>query len=70
MLGTLDKPWKTDEQKDHSLHNVSVIRRQTNPAAPAETASEFKLGDFKYFGDFLARQLAWTGEDQVTQNAP
>lgn len=70
VLGTLDKPWKTDEQKDHSLHNVSVIRRQTDPAAPEEIASEFKLGDFKYFGDFLARQLAWTGEDQVTQNAP
>jgi hypothetical protein len=70
VLGTLDKSWKTEEQRDHPLHNVSVIKRQNNPAAPEEISSEFKLGDFKYFGDFLARQLAWTGDDQVTQNAP
>jgi hypothetical protein len=70
VLGTLDKSWKTEEQRDHPLHNVSVIKRQNNPAAPEEVSSEFKLGDFKYFGDFLARQLAWTGDDQVTQNAP
>jgi hypothetical protein len=31
---------------------------------------EFLLGDFKAFGEFLARQLSRFDDEQVTPNAP
>jgi hypothetical protein len=59
VLGTVDRDWRSDEKPEEVLHGVAVqsgeIEGRTN--APVERC-KFLLGDFKAFGDFLARQLA------------
>lgn len=70
VLGTIDRDWRQDELAAHPLHGIAV----TKIDAPAGSAGappncEFTLGDFKSFGDFLARQLSPFDDEQVSSNA-
>lgn len=65
VLGTLERGWRLDDQNAHPLHGLAV----TGPAHE-DSGCEFLLGDFKIFGEFLARQLSRSDDDQVTPYAP
>ena len=65
VLGTLERGWRLDDQSAHPLHGLSV-----NSPTKDDSGCEFLLGDFKVFGDFLARQLSRFDDEQVTPNAP
>jgi hypothetical protein len=70
VLGTIDRPWRADEQVGHAMHGVSVSKAATGAAAGAgPDHCEFLLGDFKAFGSFLAQQLSRAEDDQVMPSA-
>lgn len=56
VLGTVDGDWRTDPQSGHPLHGIAVTGKGGS--------SEFLLGDFKVFGEFLSRQLC-RSDDEV-----
>jgi hypothetical protein len=70
VLGTIEKDWRSDEQPQHALHGISVITKES-PAPGGGTAKqcEFSLGDFKHFGNFLARQLSLSDSEQAIVHA-
>ena len=64
VLGTVERPWRADEQISHPMHGVSVTSREIAAGvAPDDKACEFLLGDFKAFGSFLAQQLSRADDD-------
>ena len=70
VLGTVERPWRADEQPAHPMHGVSVTNRGiATGAAPEDGACEFLLGDFKAFGSFLAQQLSRTDNDMGAAGA-
>lgn len=70
VLGTSERAWRVDEQTGHPLHGISVIKEEVSEAeAAAPKGCKFLLGDFKYFGNFLAQQLSRSDEKEVGQNA-
>lgn len=72
ILGAAERDWRTDPQDAHPMHGVSVSAQATPAAsgvAPAKPC-EFLLGDFKHFGEFLARQISLpSGESGITDAA-
>ena len=69
VLGTIERYWRSDDQTGHPLHGLAVNSPSALDASSTKNC-EFLLGDFKVFGEFLARQLSRLDDDQVTQNAP
>ena len=59
VLGSVERDWRSEEKPDHPLHGIAVrIGEMTyRTKAPAERC-KFLLGDFRSFGEFLARQLS------------
>lgn len=53
VLGTSERDWRADGQTGHPLHGISV----TSDDATSKNC-KLLLGDFKYFGAFLAQQLS------------
>ncbi|MFA7279706.1 MAG: SIR2 family protein [Sterolibacterium sp.] len=59
VLGTIERAWRSDENTEHAMHGLSVIKKDVPVGDDAiVTNCEFQLGDFKHFGDFLAQQLS------------
>jgi len=58
VLGSVERDWRSDEKQDHPLHGVAVSTGEMTgrTLAPAQRC-KFILGDFRSFGEFLARQL-------------
>jgi len=70
VLGTVEKDWRTDEQTGHPLHGISVTKMDSSDSASGSPKNcQFRLGDFKYFGKFLAQQLSRADDEQETTNA-
>jgi hypothetical protein len=70
FLGTVERDWRADEINSHALHGLSVAKKVTEVGTEAESNNcEFLLGDFKYFGDFLAQQLSRTDDEKVNTDA-
>lgn len=59
VLGTIDRDWRSDERVDHPLHVLAAqaVELKGRTEAPSDRC-KFLLGDFRSFGEFLARQLA------------
>jgi SIR2-like protein len=59
VLGTIDRDWRSDERAEHPLHGLAAQAGEMKgrTQAPSERC-KFLLGDFRSFGEFLARQLA------------
>jgi len=59
VLGTIDRDWRSDERVEHPLHGLAAqaVELKGRTEAPSDRC-KFLLGDFKSFGEFLARQLA------------
>lgn len=69
VLGTIERDWRDDENTGHPLHDVTVVKNGAKAGAPPTASKcEFLLGDFKNFGEFLARQLSQLDDDQVGSN--
>ncbi len=66
VLGTIERDWRNDENTGHPLHDITVVKNCAETGSP--TKCEFLLGDFKNFGEFLARQLSQLDDDQVGSN--
>ena len=70
VLGTIDRDWRQDELTAHPLHGVSVTKSDALAGSVGPASScEFALGDFKSFGEFLARQLSRSDDEEVGSNA-
>jgi hypothetical protein len=70
VLGTIERDWRQDEQTGHPLHGVTVTKSDTGAGGvPSSANCEFLLGDFKAFGEFLARQLSRSDDEQVSSDA-
>lgn len=70
VLGTIDRDWRQDELTAHPLHGVSVTKSDALAGSVGPASScEFTLGDFKSFGEFLARQLSRSDDEEVGSNA-
>lgn len=70
VLGTIDRDWRQDELTAHPLHGVSVTKSDALAGSEGAASScEFSLGDFKSFGEFLARQLSRSDDEEVGSNA-
>lgn len=70
VLGTEDRNWRSDENTMHPLHGISVTKQQAlDGSDDTATNCEFRLGDFKYFGRFLAQQLSRSDDELVNSNA-
>lgn len=70
VLGTINKDWRSDEQPQHALHGISVkTKEDITPEGETVKKCEFLLGDFKCFGDFLARQLSLSDSEAATLHA-
>jgi hypothetical protein len=69
VLGTIERDWRDDENTGHPLHDVTVVKKGAKTGTPPTASKcEFLLGDFKNFGEFLARQLSQLDDDQVGSN--
>ncbi|WNV04032.1 SIR2 family protein [Candidatus Methylospira mobilis] len=67
VLGTSERDWRRDEQTEHALHGISITKEE---ASDTTTKScKFLLGDFNYFGNFLAQQLSWSDGERVSTDA-
>jgi hypothetical protein len=64
VLGTSERDWRTDAQTGHPLHGISVASDDV-----AAKNCKFLLGDFKYFGAFLAQQLSRSDDKEVGTDA-
>lgn len=62
VVGSIERSWHADERTDDPLHGLAVRSGAMHPrtSAPAERC-KFLLGDFRSFGEFLARQLSQRG---------
>ena len=69
VLGTIERDWRPDDQTGHAMHGWAVNSPSAIDANSKKNC-EFLLGDFKAFGEFLARQLSRFDDEQVTPNAP
>ena len=69
VLGTIERDWRPDDQTGHPMHGLAVNSPSAIDANSTKNC-EFLLGDFKAFGEFLARQLSRFDDEQVTPNAP
>lgn len=70
VLGTIERDWRSEEQAGHPFHETCVVSKDV--AGDSDSTSkkcQFQLGDFKYFGDFLAQQLSHTDDGLVTPHA-
>lgn len=69
VLGTVERPWRSDEKLDHPLHGLAVRTGAlgSRSQAPADRC-KYLLGDFARLGDFLARQLAPRDDDAESTN--
>ena len=65
VIGSIERDWRSDEQSEHPLHSVAIKSGEMahRTSAPVEQ-SKFLLGDFKRFGEFLARQLTQSNWEQ------
>lgn len=68
VLGTVERDWRADEQIGHPLHEVSVASSGAEEGDSARNC-QFLLGDFKRFGDFLARQLSRVDDELEASHA-
>lgn len=68
VIGTITRDWSDEEKSVHPMHGVAVRIVTAAPAEPPK--SKFLLGDFKAFGEFLARQLANRRDDEGAINVP
>lgn len=65
VLGTIERDWRSDANPEHVMHGLSVIKKeQTVGDDTAPASCEFKLGNFKHFGDFLEQQLSRFDDEQ------
>jgi len=69
VLGTIERDWRPDDQTGHPMHGLAVNSSSAIDTSPTKNC-EFLLGDFKVFGEFLARQLSRFDDEQVIPNAP
>jgi hypothetical protein len=70
VLGTLERDWQIDENTGHPMYGLSVVKKESavyDEEKPADC--DFLLGDFKHFGNFLARQLSGLDDEQVAKHA-
>jgi hypothetical protein len=68
VIGTIERDWRSDENAEHVMHGLSVIKREQAGADGASpTNCEFQLGDFMHFGDFLEEQLSRFDDDHVSE---
>jgi hypothetical protein len=68
VLGTIERDWRSDENEEHVMHGLSVIKKElTGTDGVPPTNCEFQLGDFKYFGDFLEEQLSRFDDEHQTE---
>jgi hypothetical protein len=69
VLGTVERPWRSDEKLDHPLQGLAVRTGPLEGRSQAPTSRcKYLLGDFAALGDFLARQLAPRDDDGETSN--
>ncbi len=69
VLGTIDRDWRQDELTAHPLHGIAVSKSDApEGGVGAPPNCEFTLGDFKSFGEFLARQLSRFDDEPVGSN--
>ena len=70
ILGTLEREWRPSVQPEHPLHDISIstVKSKTGDASDIERC-KFLLGDFKYFGNFLAQQLSTPDDKTAETNA-
>lgn len=69
VLGTIDRDWRQDELTAHPLHGITVTKSDVpvgSLGAPPNCG--FTLGDFRSFGEFLARQLSRFDDEPVGSN--
>lgn len=65
VLNTIERDWRSDANPEHVMHGLSVIKNEpTVGGNTTPTNCEFQLGNFKYFGDFLAQQLSRFDDEQ------
>jgi hypothetical protein len=70
VLGTIDRDWRQDELTAHPLHGIAVTKSDAPAGSVGKPPNcEFTLGDFKSFGEFLARQLSRFDDEPVGSNA-
>ena len=69
VLGTIERDWRPDDQAGHPMHGLAVNSPSAIDTSPTKNC-EFLLGDFKVFGEFLARQLRQFDNEQEIPNAP
>lgn len=70
VLGTIERDWRSEEQADHPFHETCVVSKEvTGDSGSTSKKCLFQLGDFKYFGDFLAQQLSHPDDGLVTPHA-
>lgn len=59
ILGAIERDWRSDEKSDHPQHGLAAqVGEMKHRTEAAADRCKFLLGDFKAFGEFLARQLA------------
>ena len=69
VLGTVERPWRSDEKLDHPLHGLAVRTGALGGRSQASAdRCKYLLGDFASLGDFLARQLAPRDDDGESTN--
>lgn len=70
VLGSVERDWRSDEKQEHPQHGLAVRAGEMahRTTAPAERC-KFLLGDFRAFGEFLARQLTQREVNEGSTNA-
>lgn len=63
VIGSQDADWDNEPQTKNPFHGVSVTK------GVGEVSCDFRLGDFKKFGEFLSQQLSRTSYDEGDSNA-
>lgn len=68
VLGTIERDWRRDENAEHLMHGLSVIKKEpTGVDDTSLTNCEFQLGNFKHFGDFLEQQLSRFDDEKQSE---
>ncbi|RFC34727.1 MAG: SIR2-like domain-containing protein [Candidatus Nitrotoga sp. LAW] len=68
VLGTIERDWRSDENLEHVMHGLSVIKKEpTGVDDTFLTNCEFQLGNFKHFGDFLEQQLSRCDDEKQSE---
>lgn len=70
ILGTIERNWRDEEKNEHPFHGLAVRSGEMKGRSNApESRCKFLLGDFKTFGEYLARQLASCDGDEGVDHA-